>query len=580
MEHLLTQAAQDLSIRSQVEETLTSILHDVETAHTLQHSLDAYNEIQNLKEKHAALRLRYEEREAVWELERREKERLGVALLEEIVKLSARGVREEKERRALEVQLQRLMVEGSNRQSTTVDDAVEVAENSDGALPETATDNIACNNELLSTVDSGVNDTKPQNVSDEQESATEKEVDDAPKETTPALKPIAPVLNKETIHDDMIKPHQLNETILMNIFSYSDPFDVMNLAQINKAMFTRIDTLFGMGSTAVSSNTNEDATAETPAPGINVDSSNTRPPLPPTASTQVQVVQSSASVASGNSQSTGTAPKTSPKLFAMPSPSIPSIVGPSSGSSWLPSFGATAPTQQPAVTTSSTTPTHTRTPSSGSASTAPADTEIKLNAAMANSMASKLTPAELSVILRMREKLQKCEADAARWRQEKEDAVANLASVEAVKEFLVTRVRDTETTVENQKANIKEIQRKNLADQEVIVFLDERVKKLESEMGQIKSKEDSIKQDAAEIVAKNEKKVRVLSDMLRFEREQMSSNEKEWKNTKKVLVKEVKSCRSHIVTLEAELEGLRKQNEQLKAGLKVLSPPRKGPRFQ
>ena len=180
----------------------------------------------------------------------------------------------------------------------------------------------------------------------------------------------------------------------------------------------------------------------------------------------------------------------------------------------------------------------------------------------------------------MREKLQKCEADAARWRQEKEDAVANLASVEAVKEFLVTRVRDTESVVESQKENMKEVQRKNLADQEVIVFLDERVKKLESEMGQITAKEETITQDAADIVAKNEKKVRVLSDMLRFEREQMSSNEKEWKNTKKVLVKEVKSCRSHIVTLEAELEGLRKQNEQLKAGLKVLSPPRKGPRFQ
>lgn len=176
----------------------------------------------------------------------------------------------------------------------------------------------------------------------------------------------------------------------------------------------------------------------------------------------------------------------------------------------------------------------------------------------------------------MREKLQKCEADAARWRQENEDAVAKLASVEAVKEFLVTRVRDTEKMVETQRDEMKEVQRKNLADQEVIVYLDEKVNKLEKEVSDMKSKEAITKQEAADIVAKNEKKVRVLSDMLRFEREQVSSNEQEWKNTKRVLVKEVKSCRARIVLLEAELEGMRKQNEQLKEGLKVLSPGMKG----
>ena len=138
----------------------------------------------------------------------------------------------------------------------------------------------------------------------------------------------------------------------------------------------------------------------------------------------------------------------------------------------------------------------------------------------------------------------------------------------------MTRVRDTEKMVEVQKEEMKEVQRKNLADQEVIVYLDERVKKLEDEVNDMKSKEASTKQEAADVVAKNEKKVRVLSDMLRFEREQISSNEKEWKNTKKLLVKEVKSCRSQIVLLEAELEGLRRQNEQLKEGLRVLSPSR------
>jgi len=189
---------------------------------------------------------------------------------------------------------------------------------------------------------------------------------------------------------------------------------------------------------------------------------------------------------------------------------------------------------------------------------------------MANSMASKLTPAELSIILRMRERLQQCEADANKWRLEKEDAVANLDSVKAVKEFLVTRVRDTEKLVEVQKEEMKQIQKKNLEDQEVIVYLDERVKDLERRMENMKVNEEATKKESMQLVQKHEKKVMVLSDMLQFEREQTAANESEWKIAKKLLVKEVKSCRARLVGLEAELEGCRQQNGQLKHGLMAL----------
>ena len=59
----------------------------------------------------------------------------------------------------------------------------------------------------------------------------------------------------------------------------------------------------------------------------------------------------------------------------------------------------------------------------------------------------------------------------------------------------------------------------------------------------------------------------------------MAANEKEWKAAKKVLVKEVKSCRSRIVALEAEVEGCRKQNSQLKNGLMALQSSPKGRRL-
>ena len=189
---------------------------------------------------------------------------------------------------------------------------------------------------------------------------------------------------------------------------------------------------------------------------------------------------------------------------------------------------------------------------------------------MANSMASKLTPAELSIILRMRERLQQCEADANRWRLEKEDAVANLDSVKAVKEFLVTRLRDTEKLATVQKEEMKQIEKNHMEDQEVIVYLDERVKDLERRIEDMKMSEETTKEESMQLVQKHEKKVQVLSDMLQFEREQSKANENEWKIAKKLLVKEVKSCRARLVGLEAEVEGCRQQNAQLKHGLSAL----------
>lgn len=157
--------------------------------------------------------------------------------------------------------------------------------------------------------------------------------------------------------------------------------------------------------------------------------------------------------------------------------------------------------------------------------------------------------------------------------------MANLASIEAVKEFLVTRVRDTERAVQTQKEDMRAVEKKSMEDQEVIVFMDEKVKQLEKTVEEMKSNMAGTKQESIDIVKKNEKKSRVLSDMLRFEREQMAANEKEWKAAKKVLVKEVKSCRSRIVALEAEVEGCRKQNSQLKNGLMALQSSPKGRRL-
>ncbi len=621
------------------------------------------NELQAMQKKYAALKARYDEREAAWAMEARENERLGVKLVEELVRLSAREVLEEREKRELIERWENakkdalaglpLKAHGQIGQSTqsNVDQGPSTQEQTHAkdTSPTNDHNEMKRNESPLNQVgqskgaesennfpdlidESGVNSGAKHpggsslGVENPEISSTLTDTKVAEQQTEQR--------QLQMQHRDLL-PQDLDDTSLMNVFAFLDPLDVIYFAQTNKAMFSKIDVLFGsggsssetedeaMGSEAITSpeqsavTKSSTATSLTQNPQsriipdqstINVSPlqkstiSNTNPveaqksPSPQTITMPPNQPESTYSIPTKETAtshpppapsalSEKTSSTASPKLFAMPSPSLPQ--GASTFSQMFSRFGAaSAPSTSTqimsassSVSSAGTANISTTVPPASitttTSATGPSDTsgsEIKLNAAMANSMASKLSPAELSIILRMREKLQKCEADAERWRLEKEDVVANLASVEAVKEFLVTRVRDTEKVVQKQKDDMKEMQRRNLADQEVIVFLDERVKALEKEVETMRLKEESTRKEAQEMVSKNEKKVRVLSDMLRFEREQIAANEKEWKTAKKVLVKEVKSCRARIVALEAEQEGIRRQNAQLKEGLTSLTP--------
>ena len=583
METLLLQAAAELNIRSEVESTLTSILQDVEHAHALEQSLRAHNELQQCKQQLDALKVRYEDREAAWEYDRREKERLGMLLLEEIVKLSAREVEGEKSKREIELRLKQLENEKSSwvagkhiiqpqqqEQSTQdVTGVVKKGNNEEENVQHTeSTNNIVTSK----SEDVGGSAISEQQTINHNETKTA-ERDDVP----PATNSTTKVGEDEELVDKFVL-HKLDEETLMIIFAYLDPMDVMNMAQTNKALLSKVNIMFGMGSDDGGSDVDQQQTQQQQIGSGDGAAQEDSTQAKPAATVSVTEASTNNKTTPAKA-SPNMSPKTSPKLFGMAGPShkrqgsstsvATTGTAGSAGtanpfsqvSSW---FGTSTGSTDASSVASAPSAESTTAPS---AAAADSGSEIKLNAAMANSMASKLTPAELSIILRMREKLQKCEADANKWRLEKEDAVANLASVEAVKEFLVTRVRDTERAVQTQKEEMIAVQKKSLEDQEVIVYMDEKVKELEKTVKDMKSREAETKQDSIDIVKKNEKKARVLSDMLRFEREQMAANEKEWKAAKKVLIKEVKTCRARIVALEAEVEGTRKQNTQLKQGL-------------
>ena len=635
---LLSRAAAELAVRSEVDAVLTSLLQDVEHAHSLEQSLNAQNELRTCRADLDALRARYDDREAAWEADRREKERLGLLLLEQIVKLSAREVQNDRDKEADLIARERLdeekraaLIAADEASKTPASlsingNADDDAKSAEGEGSNHGAKTHSSENNTPSVLQE--NETASHSLSSGEESKPKAQAGVVSAQNVPNLDgqalddpSIEGQLSKESSTqacpaESHILPHDLDDKSLMLIFEYLDPMEVMNLAQSYKTLFKRVNIMFGMeepdnsvqttdgiasnvASSGVASSDVASSEARVSAPqgqSAAAESRSSLPPLSPQKTVMGETANDKDDEASP-SRPPKSSPKSSPALLPMTSPATrpthkrqgsnasaatassagtakSGVANPfSQVSSWFGGSADAINSQQLPTSVTPSTPATTNGTSSAS-STATDNSDIKFSTAMAMNMAEKLSQAELSIILRMREKLQRCEADAAKWRAEKEDAVANLKSVEAVKEFLVTRVRDTENAVQAQKDQMKDVQRKSLEDQEVISFLDQKVKDLERSVKVLKSNEESTKQEARDVVAKNEKKVRVLSDMLQFEREQMSANEKEWKGAKKVLIKEVKNCRARILALEAEMEGVNKQNSHLRRGLLDLSKKR------
>jgi chromosome segregation ATPase len=183
---------------------------------------------------------------------------------------------------------------------------------------------------------------------------------------------------------------------------------------------------------------------------------------------------------------------------------------------------------------------------------------------MAHSMAAKLNDSEINAIISMTEKLRSKEKQVALMMKEKEEMEGKLSGSEAVKDFLITKVRDMEKIMNKSDETEKKVTQQIASDQEVIAFLDGRVQELEQQTRVIQKEKSSIQEKLKSVIAQNEKKTAVLSDMLQFERQKVKENEREWKATKKLLVKEVKGCRAQILALQAERDGFREQNDALR----------------
>ena len=335
----------------------------------------------------------------------------------------------------------------------------------------------------------------------------------------------------------------LDMKILTNIFEFLDALEILNTAQINVTMFSRVDTLFGFGG-GMPDVAEEPAVASVPQ----------EPPLPP----RVEPAPAASHPSDPLTTSPGlNKPPAKPfqpnaKMPAQQSSITASMDAPRRGGifSLLQARGSGLPVRRNAAGTA----------------------EHPLSAAMTDSMVAKLTDKELSAIFSLTEKLHQREKAVAALAAEKEELIGKLEGTEALKKFLINKVRDVEQSLKKSQEDEMKVTQQISSDQEVIAFLDGRVQELEREVKSLSEEKKNIAEEMSRMQSQNNKKIEVLGDMLQFERERISENEREWKATKKLLVKEIKSCRAQLLAMQAERDGFREQNERLKKAVLLTNP--------
>ena len=191
---------------------------------------------------------------------------------------------------------------------------------------------------------------------------------------------------------------------------------------------------------------------------------------------------------------------------------------------------------------------------------------------MAASITAKLSPTEINVIFQLNERLKQKESQAANLTKENAELVAKLDGTEAVKQFLIAKVRDMEQSITSSVENEIKVAQQIASDQEVIAFLDARVQELEREVRQLQQQQQDAVDQLLRVQQQSAQKATVMGDMLQFEREKLKDGEREWKATRKLLIKEVRSCRAQIGALQAERDGYREQNETLHRNMILASP--------
>lgn len=373
----------------------------------------------------------------------------------------------------------------------------------------------------------------------------------------------------------------LHSTTLMSIFEYMDAIDIVNLAQTNVLMYSKVDSLFGLGGAGFDADgrdadlayeecsIEEEIEVEVEVEDYDDNDKMTSHLIRPTSDqsfssgsgSEQQQQQPHATIVSIPSSMSTTA-KVENKSNETPPVSTPKTQNLTQRKSSENSLSKIATNEDVSTETKSVTK---NTPSSSSSTTTTGS--FQLSSAVAAALADKLSPMELSAIITMREQLRAREIEMAQMSDELKNLNAKFEGTMSVNEVLTVKVKEQQLALDQNKDIAAKMNRQMSSDQEVIAFLDERVQELERHVHNFDDERGSLRNEMDKIKKASEKQLSVLGDMLTFEREQMADNEKEWKTAKKLLVKEVKHCRAQILALEAERDGYCEENAKLKEAL-------------
>lgn len=624
----LNEATASLQIKSEVQSVLNTIISDIETTHQIETKLNHEYEVYHYQQRCENAERALEEYKAI-EKERNESARnLVQEFVNDLGGLTGlmRELKLEKERVNSDGHVgseenEQKVNEGhegtsSNENNEEVDAAMSGTSN-----PTTTNNEVSTTNETTKKVNEG--ETRESQTTEEikvtdntNETDAARKDTDAPvnipeneqnEQNSPTIVPVpAPssstttiIKQKRTIKKlKKVKRHlpptlqSLNSATLMKIFEFMDAMDIVNMAQTNVRMYSKVDSIFGLGGAGLDADGRDGDEDEFEEVWVEVEEEveedvevavggEKDDRKSDDGDGQVEASASSstssgskpvdhATIVSIPSTASGTI-AAKPTKVAIPAKTTANLQQNTSSSSSIPTTKPESSTEQsPQVIPTSTKPpppAPTSKPSTTSSTSSTSSGGFQISSAVAAALADKLSPIELSAIITMRDQLRIKEQETNKMREELNALNATLDGTLSVKEVLTVKVKEQQLALDQNKEIAAKMNRQTSSDQEVIAFLDERVQELERQVGNFDKERMKIQGDIDTVKKSSEKQLSVLGDMLTFEREQMADHEKEWKSTKKVLVKEVKHLRAQILALEAERDGYYEENMKLKEAL-------------
>ncbi|CAM9273176.1 unnamed protein product [Sphacelaria rigidula] len=252
---------------------------------------------------------------------------------------------------------------------------------------------------------------------------------------------------------------ELEKKPLLKVFVFLSAPEVLRAAQVCRSMFRKVDLMFGIGSQAVA------ATAPVPPESGLAERRSGGGVVAGGARDRAGSTTSTSSLSNPASAPTGLGQRTLANAFGAVASRVEAVTAGASGGLGV-FAGAAASLTGGGGTANGI---------GGGDGVGGAGT---ISAEFVEGLSKKLTTAEMKGIIQLTERGRRLDARASTLQAEKEDLNARLQGTESVKEFLVSKLKETEAALKRSLDERGLTLRQSASDQEVISFLDSRTQVL------------------------------------------------------------------------------------------------------